>query len=585
MFDDTTNEYASSVPYYEYSSIAQQPTGANTANMPAVSPAGAVRREGSMPLAGAEGLPLVVGNRRSHDKLLYSIIGLLSAILVIVVGSTALLLSIHPASSSTIKLNSIAWHTTSESTMGQFHYAACPFVPGSGIIEGQQVRCGVLAVPEDRSRPQGMMEQLAVAIFKSPAVNAAPDPEIYLQGGPGGPTLDGLGRYITQANLDTVTLGHDLILLDQRGTGYSKPALGCPELYRSQNNNSPSTGSQDPQVSFIQAIRACHDRLVQSGVNLNKYTTIDNATDVHDLIHALGYKQINLYGVSYGTRLALTVMRLFPEDLRSVILDSTVPTQNNLFKDESAVTQHAFDVLFHGCAVDSHCNTAYPQLQSTFYTLITKLNDNPASFRLPGYDVVVRLDGNRLVEWLFRALYDTRLIPKLPETIAQINNGNYDLIAQSFVPVLSSRGLSDGMYFSVECGEDMAYTSMQELTQSTSVLRPEIRPDIQAGLQSIVAICQNWGEQAVPVEQKQPVTSSLPTLILSGEYDPITPTTNAKRAMQTLSNSSLFIFPATGHGVFHTNSCPDSIMAAFMVNPSVKPDGTCIATMAEPVFQ
>jgi pimeloyl-ACP methyl ester carboxylesterase len=212
------------------------------------------------------------------------------------------------------------------------------------------------------------------------------------------------------------------------------------------------------------------------------------------------------------------------------------------------------------------------------------LNAHPVTFQDAQNNHTVSLDGDELVSWLFSAMYVTELIPRLPEAIMQIRNGNYDLISQYFGKLLD-RGISDGMYYSVECGEDMAFTTKQDLMQAANVLRPEIRPGILAGLQDDFAICQAWGQKPVPASQKQPVTSSLPTLILSGEYDPITPSSNAELAMQTLSRSFLFVFPATGHGVFSTNNCPDSIMSAFMQNPSVKPDASCIAAMTEPAFQ
>ena len=118
----------------------------------------------------------------------------------------------------------------------------------------------------------------------------------------------------------------------------------------------------------------CFDRLVNSGINLNDFTTQENAADVHDLIQALGYQQVNLEGVSYGTRLALTVMRQYPADLRSVVLNSVIPPQVNFFTSIAPSAQRAFNVLFHSCAIDSHCNQTYPHLQTVFYQLVTDLN-------------------------------------------------------------------------------------------------------------------------------------------------------------------------------------------------------------------
>ncbi|MBE3559396.1 MAG: hypothetical protein IMW89_09240 [Ktedonobacteraceae bacterium] len=157
-----------------------------------------------------------------------------------------------------------------------FQQAPCPFTPGRGMKEGSNMRCGLLTVPEDHSIARGASIQLAVAIFKSPVADTSAAPVIYLDGGPGGATLSLIGPQITVTNRQIVTLGHDMIFFDQRGAGYSRPSLSCPELERVESYQSQ-----------VIAIRNCHDRLIRSGINLSAYTTLQNAADVHDLISAV----------------------------------------------------------------------------------------------------------------------------------------------------------------------------------------------------------------------------------------------------------------------------------------------------------
>ena len=243
-----------------------------------------------------------------------------------------------------------------------FQQTHCPFLLGAGLVEGQNVKCGFLVVPEDRSLPKGPTIRLAVAIFKTPSSQRDPDPVLFLSGGPGLPLLERMGPTFNAGNLAGSLQNRDLILLDQRGNGYSQPSLRCSA------NETP---------------RACHDRLVKSGINLNAYTTLENAADVHDLIRALGYQQVNLEGVSYGTRLALTVMRLFQADLRSVVLDSVIPPQVNGFTSIPPAALRAFDVLFQGCSADPSCNSTYPHLHAVFYQLVADLNTTPITFDTP----------------------------------------------------------------------------------------------------------------------------------------------------------------------------------------------------------
>ena len=458
------------------------------------------------------------------------------------------------------------------------------------MVEGKDLRCGYLTVPEDQQHPGKQKLKLAVAIFKASTPNPAPDPYVYLSGGPGGPLLSDVGPLISRTNPQgifpaNITLGHDLILIDQRGTGYSQPLLNCPEVAAySKLTQDKNVSAADLNTGTLQALRQCHDRLTRAGVDLNTFTTINDAADIDDLIHALGYKQVNIYGVSYGTRLALTMMRLFPGDIRSVILDSTLPTQLNLFTNLSAVTQHAFDTLFQGCAVDQPCQQSYPHLQDVFYHLVDKLNAHPVTFKDAQYGPVL-LTGDDMKNFVFTALYVSRFIPFIPEIITEVSSGDFSTISAIYGTLMLNSDLSDAMYYSVECGEDMAFTSQQGLIQAASVERPEIRASDVTSLLTSFTACQSWGVKPVPAVQKQPVTSSLPTLILSSEFDPVTPTSNAKLAQQTLKNSYLFVFPGLSHGAFLSDDCPGVIMQEFMQNPHQKPDGSCIATMQEPDFQ
>ncbi len=436
--------------------------------------------------------------------------------------------------------------------------APCPFPLGAGLFEVQSVRCGFLTVPEDWSQPQGPTIRLAVAIFKTSSSHPAPDPVLVLGGGPGVALLETVGS--------TLLLNRDLILLDQRGAGYSQPSLRCLDN---------------------ETLQACHSRLVKSGIDLNAFTTLENAADVHALIRALGYRQVNLDGISYGTRLALTVMRLFPADLRSVVLNSVIPPQVNAFTSIPRAAARAFDVLFQGCAADRSCNATYPHLQAVFYQLIADLNTTPITFQATtqtGNSITVHFTGNDFVLWLREALYFTYLIPQLPAVIFQMRQHDYTQLASIYGNLIDTTS-SIGLFYSVMCGEDMAYTTQHDLETSVQGLPPPIRPALlDVGL-SRFSICQFWGMKPVPAVQKEPVRSTIPTLILQGEYDPVTPPANGMLAAQTLSKSYFFLFPGVSHGVYSPNStCPNDIMNAFLANPTEKPDACCISSMPKPFF-
>ncbi len=470
-----------------------------------------------------------------------------------------------------------------------FQQAHCPFPLGAGLVEGQNVKCGFLVVPEGRSLPKGPTIRLAVAIFKTPSSQRDPDPVLFLSGGPGLPLLERMGPTFNAGNLVGSLQNRDLILLDQRGTGYSQPSLACPEVNAAQYTILDERLSLDARAALeVQAARTCHNRLVSAGIKLNAYNTLENAADVHDLVRALGYKQVNLYGISYGTRLALTVMRLFQADLRSVVLDSVIPPQVNGFTSIPPAALRAFDVLFQGCAADPSCNATYSHLQAVFYQLVADLNTTPITFDTTlqtGKSVTVHFTGNDLVLWLQQSLYRTQLISQLPAVIFRIRSHDYEQLV-SILGNLIDDTMSWGMFYSVMCGEDAAFTTPQVLKTSIQGLQPQAQPALLAIVMSWFSVCQVWGVKPVPAIQKEPVRSTIPTLILQGEYDPVTPPTNGMLAAQTLSKHYFFLFPGVGHSVADSDigTCPTDITNAFLENPAEKPNASCISSMHEPFF-
>lgn len=473
------------------------------------------------------------------------------------------------------------------------HYQTtpCPFTLSTTFVQSKTVFCGNLVVPEDRANASSPLIRLAVARFKTPSTHPAPDPIIFLQGGPGGRIIEDIASTLVGNKLDLTTQfgNHDVILIDQRGTGYSRPSLQCQEVVNLQYLTDQALTAQQQADMQNTGLKACHARLISQGVNPAAYTTQNDAADIHDLIQTLGYAQVDLYGVSYGTRLALEVMRAYPQHVRSVILDSTVPAQSRLITSIPASTARVFKVLFDGCAADATCNAKYPQLGSVFYSLVTSLNAQPLTFTATDSNTnkqyTVLFTGDQLSSLLFTSFYVTSVIPYLPAMIYQVKQGDTRLASVLFGALMFDTSVSIGMYFSVECAEDITFATPQDVAVAAQAYPPQIRADSLVSLQGEIAGCHLWNVPQAPTSEQQPVSSAIPTLVLEDEYDPVTPPANGMLAAQTLSNSYQFQFPGTGHGAFLFNDCPTSIGLAFYANPATKPDGSCIGTMGEPQFQ
>jgi pimeloyl-ACP methyl ester carboxylesterase len=260
----------------------------------------------------------------------------------------------------------------------------CPVEPALSEIEGETLICGTVTVPENYDQPDGNQVDLAFAVLKSTSLAPASDPVIYLHGGPGAAELRDLGK-MTQ-RFAPIRQNRDVVIFDQRGTGYSNQGLTCEVEYATQQDDvrqaikeySGRGVSIDEEFAVNMSIfQVCLDRFEEIGTDLTQYNTINNARDVVNVASALGYDEFNLYGFSYGTQLALEVMRQAPDGLRSVILDSVAPPEVKLYENLGQPNVEAMLSLFAICANDQACNAAYPDLQNRFQALLTQLNNEP----------------------------------------------------------------------------------------------------------------------------------------------------------------------------------------------------------------
>ncbi len=468
----------------------------------------------------------------------------------------------------------------------RFEPAPCPIA----LPAGATVECGVLYVPEDRSTPDGPQVALAVAILRSSSPTPAPDPVIYLEGGPGGTALYSIERWIAIG----LHAERDVIVIDQRGTGFSEPALDCPEV-----SNFTLRYLRSPEWFQRDGLLVCRRRLASEGVLLKAYHSAANAADIDDLRQALGYEQVNLFGISYGTRLALTVMRDYPQHIRSVTLDSTYPPQIDLYAEYPANVVRAFDALFDGCAADAACAAAYGDVRGKFYGMVERLNERAVLLTLTeprsGTETPVVMTGDSMVGLLFLLLYDTNVIPQLPRVMALAADGDYAPLEELLAAVYFSsmepeaglqdlnNGFSEGMYYSVQCQDEMPFTDTAALKLRAAAV-PVLEQYFLDGFDLDQVMCRIWRVPARPDLENVSVQSDIPTLILAGQYDPITPPAWGQRAAESLPQSYYFEFPGYGHGVSVDGPCATSVLLAFLRDPSVAPDGSCVAALPPLAF-
>jgi pimeloyl-ACP methyl ester carboxylesterase len=343
------------------------------------------------------------------------------------------------------------------------------------VPTGFSPECGYLVVPENRKRPDSPLIRLHVAIFRNRSGSPVPDPVVHLAGGPGSSSLD-VASYLFSRGLDAILEQRDFILFDQRGTGYSQPRLDCPE--RTQLTAALLGGSLSPeqtQEAILDAFRRCRERLTAEGIDPSVYNSAASAADLNDLRIALGYEKLNLYAVSYGTRLALTLMRDYPDAIRSAVLDSVYPLQVNLYTALAPNADRAFNVFFDRCAADASCNSSYPDLRLVFYGLVDELNTHPVTVPLlvGGAEQNIRLDGGLLIDVLFVGLYNPAVTASMPQMIFDIRQGDYGILRDRLALYFDDSGAL-GMQMAVQCAEEFPFNAPEEAYTAAQNVQPQI---------------------------------------------------------------------------------------------------------------
>jgi pimeloyl-ACP methyl ester carboxylesterase len=442
----------------------------------------------------------------------------------------------------------------------RFESTACP----ASVPSDPTITCGSLTVPEDRARPNGRTLRLFVSRLASRSPAPRPDPVLILQGGPG-ETPDP-AAFVDHPLRDE----RDVIILDQRGTGRSQPSLACPEVNDAELEalGRDSNAEAANRRAYARAARACRKRLISEGVRLRAYNTTANAADVADLRTALAIQEWNLAGNSYGTRLALTVLRDHSEGVRSASLGGPYPPQVDEQAELITRTQGAFDAFF----------AADPDLRATFEQLTDRLDTDPVTVTVTdpktGRPTTVRFDGHRLAVLLRGALYFTELLPALPQLISQLARGEgFEAVAtESLTRTQRAEAYSWGMYYSVHCQEEIAFTNRK--ADATAAKRnPRLR-GLSLAATGLADTCREWDVGRAPPRVKKPVSSSIPTVILVGAYDPATPPAWARVTARTLAHAFVFEFPNVGHDAT-TVDCVRRIRNAFLDDPTTRPSNLC----------
>lgn len=424
-------------------------------------------------------------------------------------------------------------------------------IAAPGLPMRVAARCGQLSVPEDRSQPAGRQIALKIAIIPAISRNPASDPLVFLTGGPGQAATESYLQYT--GVFERINQKRAIILVDQRGTGQSNP-LVCPSF-----NDAGEETNNEQIVALLQ------DCLKGLEANPAQYTTWIAAEDLDQVREALGYQKINLYGISYGTRMAQTYMKRYPDRVRAAILDGVVPQAEALGADVAIDAQRALDQIIKRCEKEADCNQAFPQFRQEFNTLLEHLKNNPQKLTLAhpleGKEVGVKFNADALAATIRLLSYAPETVSLLPMLVhnAYASKDYHQLAAQYLIVTQQlSDSISEGMGYTVICTEDVPFLNLEEIRQKD---RATYLGDVQ--VEALTRICSVWPHGSLPPGFKDALRSDTPVMILSGENDPVTPPENGAQVAAGLSNSLHLVAPGQGHGVI-TRGCIARLATMFI---------------------
>ncbi|MEP1096574.1 MAG: alpha/beta fold hydrolase [Cyclobacteriaceae bacterium] len=441
----------------------------------------------------------------------------------------------------------------------------CTFV--EGLDSTDYLRCGEILVPENHDNPNGKKIKITYVVVQARDNETTSSPMIFLSGGPGSSSLS--PRRINGWINSPLREKRDIVLLDQRGIGYSS---GLPNINEEIYKIFGKDLNESEELTMMQELVSSYREKCESeNIQLQQYNSFQNAKDVGMLMKHLAYGKYNVYGVSYGTRLARVVQEFYPDMLNSVILNSPNPIKGDFLIDRMKSYSLALGRVFDYCENNSECNSTYPALRNEYLKAINSLKETPLELEIDGIPFFVNAQDG--VYFIRRKLYATDSRSGVPSLIRELQNGGgpilRGIIQNEFGP-----DYNYPMWLSVERYEMFDPENTQEVIDAAYMDLPLLPAKLALFTPSYLTIKDLHGA-ILSEERKNFKNSSVPTMITVNQFDPVTPPENGEILMERLSNGLLFIMDEGGHGGGDVE-CRNKVMTAFMDNPKANLDTSCL---------
>lgn len=439
-------------------------------------------------------------------------------------------------------------------------------------------RCGTVQVPENREQPGGRAIPLEVVVVPARTAEPAREALIFFAGGPGQPATP-MAEGVPQV-YGALREERDLLFIDQRGTGRSGP-LQC--RLRDPADPQSYLGDYFPP----QAVARCLEEL-RRNADLSRYGYLENAHDVEAVRAALGYERLDLWGGSYGTRAAQVYMRAYPHRVRAAVLAGVVPPGYLQPSNYAQDVEAALTGLFAECRADAECRAAFPDPMGELRRVAERLERRPATAEIvdpqSGDRIRLTLSRHAFADMIRKLLYDPGLASMAPYVIHRAHEGDFRPAAR--LALMDRRNAAEGIWWgltlSITCSEDVPFID------SAAAARDNGRTFIgDYRVRQQTAACRGWPRFTPPADYHELVRSQVPTLLLSGELDPVTPRRWAEQALQALPNGVHVVVPHAGHsyGGMPGAACVDSLILRFYQRGSARGlDTSCVRRIRRPPF-
>lgn len=442
-----------------------------------------------------------------------------------------------------------------------FPLAPCQLTAAQGGIE-VAARCGATSVPLDWQAPAAAGDiELAVAVVPALAEQALPDPLVVLAGGPGQAATEFYAS--SRSAFDRVVRERDVLLVDQRGTGGSA-ALACDSVDALGPLGPPAPDEASWVAAWVNAVLGCLGELAHDP---RFFTTSAAVRDLEAVRQRLGYQRLNLYGISYGTRVAQHYLRRYPERVRTLVLDGVLPPTLALGPEVAPASQAALDALLERCQQDAACEEAFPSLASQFGTLLARLASAPAEVvvdhPLTGVATTLALDRHAVAGITRLLVYSPLTASLWPPAVAAAYDGDYVPLATQAMAVAEAVGeIAVGLNYAVLCTEDAPFWGEVDWAAQAGTY-------MGSGFAAVTqGVCREWPRGVLDDDLKAPLASDKPMLLLSGELDPVTPPRYGSAVAAQFPSALHVVGPGQGHGMALV-PCAARIMADFVSAGSV----------------